>query len=217
MTMEGISGITKGKGNGNGKKGSGKGFGKQFQGYCNTCGMWGHKAMDCKSQGKGKDSTKWYHGNRGKGPGNGGTKGFTKGKGKGMNNFEHSQRRWQAPPSCYDVLLLERTMGSFHNVPEKEQHTHVNRSTVTRATSDPHQVWKVPVKWIQTPAKNSKKKLQVRNRFEVLRIDDEEFSLSDEHDDPGSPEVIAKKQHQGRIQNQTHKRRTVSARLKCTW
>ena len=35
---EGISGITKGKGKG--KKGSGKGFGKQFQGYCNTCGMW---------------------------------------------------------------------------------------------------------------------------------------------------------------------------------
>ena len=34
---EGISGITKGKGKG--KKGSGKGFGKQFQGYCNTCGM----------------------------------------------------------------------------------------------------------------------------------------------------------------------------------
>ena len=46
---EGISGITKGKGKG--KKGSGKGFGKQFQGYCNTCGMWGHKAIDCKAQG----------------------------------------------------------------------------------------------------------------------------------------------------------------------
>ena len=64
---EGISGITKGKGKG--KKGSGEGFGKQFQGYCNTCGMWGHKAIDCKSQGKGKGSTRWYHGNRGKGPG----------------------------------------------------------------------------------------------------------------------------------------------------
>ena len=61
---EGISGITKGKGKG--KKGSGKGVGKQFQGCCNTCGMWGHKAIDCKSQGKGKDSTRWYHGNRGK-------------------------------------------------------------------------------------------------------------------------------------------------------
>ena len=54
---EGISGITKGKGKGN--KGSGKGFGKQFQGYCNTCGMWGHKAIDCKSQGEGKDSARW--------------------------------------------------------------------------------------------------------------------------------------------------------------
>ena len=66
---EGISGITKGKGKG--KKGSEKGFSKQFQGYCNACGMWGYKAVDCKSQGKGKDSTRWYHGNRGKGPGNG--------------------------------------------------------------------------------------------------------------------------------------------------
>ena len=161
---EGISGITKGKGKG--KKGSGKGVGKQFQGYCNTCGMWGHKAIDCKSQGKGKDSARWYHGNRGNGPGKGGTKGFTKGKGKGMNNFEHGQRRWQAPPSFHDVLLLERTMESVHNVPEKEQHTHVNKSTVTRATSDPHQQWKVPVKWIQAPTKNNKKKLQVRNRFD---------------------------------------------------
>ena len=86
---EGISGITKGKGKG--KKGSGKGFGKQFQGYCNTCGMWGHKAIDCKSQGKGKDSTRWYHGNKGQGPSKGGTKGFTKGKGKGMNNCEQGQ------------------------------------------------------------------------------------------------------------------------------
>ena len=84
-----ISGITKGKG----KKGSGKGFGKQFQGYCNTCGMWGHKAIDCKSEGKGKDSTRWYHGNKGKGLSKGGTKGFTKGKGKGMNNCEQGQRR----------------------------------------------------------------------------------------------------------------------------
>ena len=59
---EGISGITKGKGKG--KKGSGKGFGKQFQGYCNTCGMCGHKAIDCKAQGKGKDNARWYLGNR---------------------------------------------------------------------------------------------------------------------------------------------------------
>ena len=173
---EGISGITKGKGKG--KKGSGKGFGKQFQGYCNTCGMWGHKAIDCKSQGKGKDSTRWYHGNRGKGPGKGGTKGFTKGKGKGMNNCEQGQRRWPVTPSFHDVLLLERKTESVHNVPEKKQHSHVNKSTETRATSDPHQQWKVPVKWIQVHTKNNKKKLQVRSRFEVLRTDDEEFPSS---------------------------------------
>ena len=55
---EGLSGITKGKGKG--KKGTGKGFGKQLyiQGYCNTCGTWGHKAIDCKSQGKGKDGAR---------------------------------------------------------------------------------------------------------------------------------------------------------------
>ena len=86
-----------------------------------------------------------------------------------MNNFEHGQRRWHAPPSFHDVLLLERTTESVHIVPEKEQHTHVNKSTVTTATSDPHQQWKVPVKWIQAPTKNNKKKSQVRNRFEVLR------------------------------------------------
>ena len=208
---EGISGITKGKGKG--KKGSGKGFGKQFQGYCNTCGMWGHKAIDCKAQGKGKDNARWYLGNRGKGPGKGGTKGFTKGKGKGMNNCEHGQRRWQAPPPFHDVLLLERTKESAHNASEKKQHIHVNKSTETRATSDPHQQWRVPVKRIQAPAKNDKKKLQVRNRFEALRTDDEEFPLGDEYDDPGLSETIAKKQHQGRIQNQTHKHRTMSARL----
>ena len=208
---EGISGITKGKGKG--KKGSGKGFGKQFQGYCNTCGMWGHKAIDCKAQGKGKDNARWYLGNRGKGPGKGGTKGFTKGKGKGMNNCEHGQRRWQAPSPFHDVLPLERTKESEHNVSEKKQHIHVNKSTETRATSDPHQQWKVPVRWIQPPTKNNKKKLQARNRFEALITDDEEFPLSDEYDDPGSPEAIAKKQHQGRMQNQTHKRRTVPARL----
>ena len=99
---EGISGITKGKGKG--KKGSGKGFGKQFQGYCNTCGMWVHKAIDCKSRGKGKASTRWHHGNRGKGPGKGGTKGFTKGKGKGMNNSEQGHRRWPVTPSFHDVV-----------------------------------------------------------------------------------------------------------------
>ena len=54
---EGISGMTKGQGKG--KKEPGKGISKKFQGY-NT-----HKAIDCKSQGKGKDSTRWYHGNKG--------------------------------------------------------------------------------------------------------------------------------------------------------
>ena len=103
---EGISGITKGKGKG--KKGSGKGFGKLFQGYCNTCGMWSHKAIDCKSQGKGKDSTRWYHGNKGKGLSKGGTKRFTKGKGKRMNNCEQGQRRWPATSSFHDLLLLKQ-------------------------------------------------------------------------------------------------------------
>ena len=135
--------------------------------------MWGHKAIGLQVTGKGKDNAKWYHGNKGKGQGKGGTKGFNKGKGKGMNNFEYCQQRWQAPSSFYDVLLLERTTGSVHNVPEKEQHTQVNRSTTPRAISDTLQEWKVPVKRIRTPAKNSKKKLQVRNRFEVLRADDE--------------------------------------------
>ena len=68
------------------------------------------------------------------------------------------------------------------------------------------------LKRIQAPTKNDKKKLEVRNRFEVLRTDDEELPLSDEYDDPGLPEEIARKQHQGRMQNQAHKRRTVSAR-----
>ena len=49
---ERISGITKGKGKG--KKGSGKGFGKQFQGYCNTCGMWGHKSNRLQGTGQRK-------------------------------------------------------------------------------------------------------------------------------------------------------------------
>ena len=154
---EGISGITKGKGKG--KKGSGKGFGKQSQGYCNTCGMWGHKAIDCKSKGKGKDSTRWYHGNKGKGLSKGGTKGFTKGKGKGMNNCEQGQRRWPATPSFHDLLSLEQETESVHNVKEKKQHSHVNQSTETRATSEPHQQWKVPVKWIQAHTKNQQEKI----------------------------------------------------------
>ena len=208
---EGISGITKGKGKG--KKGSGKGFGKQFQGYRNTCGIWGHKAIDCKSQGKGKDSTRWYHGNKGKGLIKGGAKGFTKGKGKGMNNCEQAQRRWPATPSFHDLLSLEQETESVHNAKEKKQHSHVNQSTETRATSEPHQQWKVPVKWVRAHTKNNKKKLQVRSRFEALRTDDEEFSITDEHDDPGLPEAVAKKRHQGGMKSQTCKYRSAMTKL----
>ena len=140
-------------------------------------------------------------------------KGITKGKGKGMNNCEHGQQCWQAPSPFHDVLLLERTQESEHNASEKKQHIYVNKSTETRATSDPHHQCRVSVKRIQAAAKNDKKQLQVRNRFEALRTDDEEFHLGDEYDDPGLSETIAKKQHQGRIQNQTHKHRTMSVRL----
>lgn len=48
-------------------KGKGKGKGKGFQGNCNYCGKWGHRASECRSKGKG------YFGN----------KGYDKGKGKG--------------------------------------------------------------------------------------------------------------------------------------
>ena len=143
----GVSAISKGKGKG--KKGSGKGFGKQFQGYCNACSMWSHKAINCKSQGKGKDSARWYNSNKGKGPGKGGAKGFTKSKGKGMNNFEHSQRHWQTPPSSHDVLLLEQVMESEYHVPEKEQYIHIKKSKETKANSEAHQQWKLPVRWVQ--------------------------------------------------------------------
>ena len=85
--------------------------------------MWGHKAIDCKSQGKGKDGAKWYNGNKGKGPGKGGAKGFTKGKGKGMNNFEHSPGYWQTSTSHYDVLSLEQAMESEYHVQERERST----------------------------------------------------------------------------------------------
>ena len=53
----------------------------------------------------------------------------------------------------------------------------------------------------------------MRSRFEVLRTDDEEFPLSDEYDDPGLPEAIAKKQHQGGVQNQTYKHRSETTRI----
>ena len=140
-------------------------------------------------------------------------KGFTKGKGKGMNICEQGQRRWPVTPSFHDVLLLERKKESVHNVPEKKQHSHVNKNTETRATSDPHQQWKVPVKWIQVHTKKDKQEVQARNRFEVLRTDDEEFPVIDEYDDPGLPEAIAKKQHRGGMQDQTCKSRSATTRL----
>ena len=207
---EGLSGITKGKGKG--KKGTGKGFGKQFQGCCNTFGTWGHKAIDCKSQGKGKDGARRHQGNKGKGPGEGGAKGFTKGKGKGMNNFEHSQRSWQAPPFTPDVLLIERKTEPGRQGYKKEQLSHVKQNTTTRMNSDPSQQWNVSVKWVQPPIKGNKKKVQVRNRFEALQTDAEEILTNDETVDPIWPEAITKKQDQNR-RKQTHKRRVVSSKL----
>ena len=130
-----------------------------------------------------------------------------------MNNFEHSQRPWQTPPSHHDVLMLEQAMESGYHVQEKEQYIHAKKSKETKANSDAQQQWKVPVRWIQAPTKSSKKKLQVRNRFEALRTDDEEFLVIDERDDPGSSEVITNKQHQGNMQNQARRHRTVPMRL----
>ena len=49
---EGLSGITKGKGKG--KKGTGKGFGKQFQGYCNTCARGVTKQLSASHRAKEK-------------------------------------------------------------------------------------------------------------------------------------------------------------------
>ena len=130
-----------------------------------------------------------------------------------MNNCEQAQRRWPATPSFHDLLSLEQKMESVHSVKEKKQHSHVKQSTETRATSEPHQQWKVPVKWIQAHTKNNKKKLQVRNRFEALRTDDEEFPITDEHDDPGLPEAVAKKRHQGGMKGQTCKHRSATTKL----
>ena len=138
---EDLSGMMKGKGKG--KKGFGKGFGKPFQGFCYTCGAWGHKTINCKSQGNGNDGAKGYYSNKGKGQGKDGMKGFTKGKGKGVNNFEHSQWCWQMPPPLPDVLVLERKLEPAPKEYEKEQLSQANKSTMTRATSAPHQQWKV--------------------------------------------------------------------------
>ena len=130
--------------------------------------------------------------NKGKGPGKGGAKGFTKGKGKGMNNFEHSQRRWQAPPFTPDVLLIERKTEPGRQGYKKEQLSHVNKNTTTRTNGDPSQQWNVSVKWAQPPIKGNKKKVQVRNRFEALQRDAEEILTNDETVDPIWPEAITK-------------------------
>ena len=120
---------------------------------------------------------------------------------------------WPTTPSFHDVLLLEQKTVSVHNVQEEKQHSHANKSTETTATSDPHQHWKVPVKWIQTRTNNNKKKLQVRSRFEALRTEDEDFPITDEYDNPGLSGTIAKKRHQGGMQNQTYKHRSETTRI----
>ena len=107
---EGISGITKGKGKG--KKGSGKGFWQAIPRLLQHMRHVGSTKQSIAShRAKERTAQDGIMANRGKGPGKGGTKGFTKGKGKGMNNSEHGQRRWQAPPSFHDVSLLRANDG----------------------------------------------------------------------------------------------------------
>ena len=88
----------------------------------------------------------------------------------------------------------------------------MKRNEEEKANSNTSQQWKVPVKWIQAPIKGSKKKSQVRNRFEVLKTDDEEFPVLDEHGDPESSEAITNKQHQGKMQTQVRRHRAVGLR-----
>ena len=66
-----------------------------------------------------------------------------------MNNFEHSQRRWQAPPFTPDVLLIERKTEPGRQGYKKEQLSHVKQNTTTRTNNDPSQQWNVSVKWVQ--------------------------------------------------------------------
>ena len=60
--------------------------------------------------------------------------------------------------------------------------------------------------------RTTRKNLQVRSRFEALRTDDEEFPITDEHDDPGLPEAVAKKRHQGGRKSQTCKYRSATTK-----
>ena len=110
---------------GKARKAQARDLANNFRAYCNTCGTWGHKAIDCKSQGKGKDGARWHQGNQG--------------KGKGMNNFEHSQRSWQAPPFTPDVLLIVRKTEPDCQGYKKEQLSYVKQNTTTRTNGDPTQ------------------------------------------------------------------------------
>ena len=120
-----------------------------------------------------------------------------------MNNFEHSQRRWQAPPFTPDVLLIERKTEPGRQGYKKEQLSHVKQNTTTRTNSDPSQQWNVSVKWVQSPIKGNKKKVQVRNRFEALQTDAEEILTNDETVDRIWPEASTKKQEQKASDTQT--------------
>ena len=164
------------------------------------------KQLTASHRAKEKMEQRWHQGNKGKGPVKGGAKGFTKGKGKGkgMNNFEHSQRRWQAPPFTPDVLLIERKTEPGRQGYKKEQLSHVKQNTTTRTSGDPSQQCKVSVKWVQPPIKENKKKVRGRNGFETLQADAEEILTNDETVDPIWPEAITKKQYQNR-RIQTHK------------
>ena len=142
---------------------------------------------------------------KGKGPGKGGAKGFTKGKGKGMNNFGHSQRRWQAPPFTPDVLLIERKTEPGRQGTRKNNSVMPSKAQQQERTAIRVNSGMCPVKWVQPPIKGNKKKVKVRNQFEALQTDAEEILTNDETVDPIWPEAITKKQDQNR-RNQTHKR-----------
>ena len=75
-----------------------------------------------------------------------------------MNNFEHSQQRWQAPPFTPDVLLIERKTEPGRQGYKKEQLSHVKQNTTRRTNGDLSQQWNVSVKWVQPPIKGNKKR-----------------------------------------------------------
>ena len=65
----------------------------------------------------------------------------------------------------------------------------------------------------QALTKNDKKKLQVRNRFEVLRTDDEEFPPGDEHDDQACQKRSQRSSVKVEYKTKHIKHRTMSARF----